>query len=250
MFEFNTGYLPFERDIEKIGAYQYTDGSRLSARVANARYTEMILSCADFKGKSVVDVGSGDGTYTAELARFSGAASILGVEPSLKASERARSTYHGSFSHLIFLCGNTETLLQRAERFDIAVYRGVVHHVIDPRMEIQRGIALARSLIILEPNGLNPFMKLAEKLSSYHRQHGERSFTPYTLSRWIREGDGKVEKIRFFGLVPYFCPDLIVRIGRRLEPLAESIPWIRALYSGQYIIVASQGRNRANPAHQ
>ncbi len=250
MFELNTGYLPFERDIEEIGAYQYTDGSLLSARVANARYTEMILSCADFKGKSVVDVGSGDGTYTAELARFSGAASILGVEPSAKASERARTTYHGAFPHLNFFCGNTETLLQRSQRFDIAVYRGVVHHVIDPRMEIRRGMALAKSLIILEPNGLNPLMKLAEKLSSYHRQHRERSFTPYTLSRWIREGEGKIQKIRFFGLVPYFCPDLMARIGRRLEPLAESIPWIRVFYLGQYIVVASRGKNHASPAYQ
>lgn len=233
---------PFDQDIEKKGAYVYTDQSLLSARMANERYTKIILSCANFAGKSVVDVGSGDGTYTAEIAQCSGAASVLGVEPSAKAVERAAAIYRNLFPRLKFKCGSSEMLLREKPQFDIAVYRGVLHHVPDPKEEIRRAVALAGTVILLEPNGLNPLMKLMEKISFYHRQHQEWSFVPQGVGRWVLEAGGGVCQIRFFGLVPYFCPDFTARIGRFLEPAIESVPWFRSFACGQYVIVSQRGR--------
>ncbi len=232
------GHEPFDNDIEIGGAYRYTDGVRQSARIANERYTEVILAAADFKGKSIVDVGSGDGTYTAHLARHSEAASVLGVEPSQKAADCARATYGDE--GVDFVCGSSETLLAESRHFDVAVYRGVLHHVINEREELKRALTLANTVIFLEPNGCNPLMKLVEKVSPYHRQHRERSFTPSAVSRWIAEAGGRVERVRYFGLVPYFAPDVIGRIGQRLEPLIEWLPGIRAVCCGQYILVAQR----------
>jgi SAM-dependent methyltransferase len=231
------GYKPFDLDVQKRGAYRYTNGSKLGARIANERYTQMILSATDFRDKSVVDVGSGDGTYTTELAARCGARSILGIEPSPKASERASSLYDIFSPRLQFRCASSETLLSEEKKFDIAIYRGVIHHVTDPRGELQRASTLARTVIILEPNGLNPLMKLVEKSSSYHRQHRERSFAPKALIPWITERGGSVTKITFFGLVPYFCPDIVARAGHLIEPQIESIPWLRSLCCGQYLLV-------------
>jgi 2-polyprenyl-3-methyl-5-hydroxy-6-metoxy-1,4-benzoquinol methylase len=242
MPELEKGHLPFERDIEETGAYQYTDGSRFSAHIANGRFTEMILSCADFRGKTVVDVGSGDGTYTAEIAQRSEALSVLGIDPSPRAIERASFMFKSGFPRLQFKCGSSRMLLDEGHRFDIAVYRGVIHHVADPPEEIQRALSLTGKTIILEPNGLNLLVKLIEKLSKYHREHYERSFSPAKIGRWVREGGGEVKKSIFFGLVPHFCPDLIARVGRFLEPPVELMPGIRSLGCGQFLLLAQSCR--------
>lgn len=234
---------PFDCDIKQRGVYQYTDGSRFSAVIANKRYTQMILSSTDFIGKSVVDVGSGDGTYTAELAELSGAASVLGVEPSAKAVQRASTVYKEKFPHLDFVCGVSEMLLQQGQKFDVAVYRGVIHHVADPIEEIRCALIFAQTVVILEPNGQNPFMKLVEKVSPYHRQHQEQSYSLNTVSCWIISHGGIVKTARFFGLVPYFCPRMIARLGKWLEPFVEGLPFIPKFFCGQYIITALRGKN-------
>ena len=243
MLENHKESAPFDLDIEQKGRYQYSDDSRFSTRIAMERYTRMILSSTDFKGKSVLDVGSGDGTSTAELAILSKAAYVLGVEPSSKAVQRADSVYKDELPHLHFICGVSEMLLDKPERFDIAVYRGVIHHVADPAQELQNALTLARKVVILEPNGQNPLMKLVEKIVPYHRKHKERSYSMTTISRWISFHGGIVVMRRFFGLVPLFSPRIIACIGRWMEPFVERIPVVSRFCCGQYIVVASRMEN-------
>jgi len=197
------------------------------------------LDAGDFGDKRVVDVGCGDGTYTVELLRRSRAARVLGIDPACKAIEYATAKYRELGPRLEFTCGTAADLLAASQTFDIAVYRGVIHHTADPVLEIQTAMRLARTVIILEPNGQNPVLKLLEVLSPYHRSHGERSFSVYTIGRWIDRSNGQVHLVRFFGLVPVFCPDWLARLGRRLEPFVERIPVLRRFYCGQYVIVAS-----------
>ena len=228
----------FDKDVSETGAYRYTSGQIESARLANLRYTEMILASADFTGKTVIDVGCGDGTFTAALAEQCGAERVLGIEPSPKATERASGVYTGC-AGLSFRCAVSGDLVQEGQRFDIAVYRGVIHHVADPLAEIRTALLLAREVIILEPNGLNPLMKLIEKISPYHREHGERSYSPSRVCDWIREAGGDARSVSLFGLVPYFCPSVIAHIGRLCEPMIEPLPIINSIVCGQYIISAT-----------
>lgn len=237
MSDSTRGFLPFDADVKSGGAYRYTDGARLSARVANERYTRMILAATDFAGKTVADIGSGDGTYTAELARRSGASSVLGIEPSPNAAGRAAEAYRDLAPRLTFRCGDSSLLLEERRGFDIAVYRGVIHHVPDAEAEFRRAVRLARTLVVLEPNGLNLMMKLVERLSPYHRSHGERSYAPGTLSRWAGAAGGGTAGLRFFGLVPYFAPAIVARIGPWCEPAVEAIPVLRRFLCGQYLLV-------------
>ena len=78
----------FNQDVEKNEGYLYT-GDKLSCRLSNARMTEAILALGNVSAKRVIDIGCGDGTYTAEIAR-AGAASVLGVDAADAAVERAR----------------------------------------------------------------------------------------------------------------------------------------------------------------
>lgn len=235
-----SGYAPFDEDVHKQDAYLYTQGNIYSAVIANERYTKMITSITDFTQKSVVDIGSGDGTYTVELLKSTNPKNVEGVEPSPKAAERAQKLYGSMSSRLSFSCGESKALVAKRARFDLAVYRGVIHHVEDPVGEIARALCIANTVIILEPNGWNPLMKVVEKTSAYHRQHGERSYTPSQLTHWVEKAGGRVTQLRFFGLVPYFSPKPIARIGRLLEPLVEQLPLVRSLLCGQYIMVAQR----------
>lgn len=229
----------FDRDVAESGAYRYTSENLESARIANQRYTEMILGSTDFKEKSVVDVGCGDGTFTAQLAECSGAARTLGIEPSPNAISRASQLFN-TIPNLSFRCATSDDLLNEGLKFDIAVYRGVIHHVADPEAEIRQALTLAKEVIILEPNGCNPMMKIVERVSSYHREHGEQSYTPGRLCTWVENAGGTACSVRVFGLVPYFCPPVIAHIGHLLEPFIELLPGLRTILCGQYIVMAGR----------
>jgi hypothetical protein len=58
---------PFTSDILSHGGYLYSTNPPLSSRLAHARITEAILDFVDFSGKSVIDIGCGDGVYTLEI---------------------------------------------------------------------------------------------------------------------------------------------------------------------------------------
>ncbi|MBF0624683.1 MAG: class I SAM-dependent methyltransferase [Magnetococcales bacterium] len=229
---------PFDQDVARGQGYRYTGTDRLSAVLANRRYTAMILGAAEFRDKRVLDMGSGDGTYTAELARQSGARAVLGVEPSVNGVTRARQAYQ--LPNLAFQAGFAGDLLAAGERFDLVVLRGVIHHMTDPAAELAIGLQLAPTLVLLEPNGWNPLMKLVEKLSPYHREHEERSFRPGQVRGWLQRAGGRVVRIEYFGLVPYFCPDWLARSGQRLEPRVESWPALARFACGQYLLVAGR----------
>jgi SAM-dependent methyltransferase len=233
----STKWSPFDKDVETGDAYQYTKPEVLSARLANERFTQMLLGSVDLRGKRVIDVGAGDGTYTVELARRGAPATIVGLDPAPKAIARAQSLY-SEVSNLRFICGCTETPNEDLGRFDVAIYRGCLHHVSDPVAEMSRALQLADIVVFLEPNGLNPVVKALEKFSKYHIEHQEQSFSPYLLRRWVAGHGGKVTSIRFFGLVPMFSPDWLAHFGRVLEPVVELIPCLRTLVCGQYLLVA------------
>ncbi len=235
----DNGHRPFDADVEAKGGYAYTDPVRRSAACANERFTRVIIDSLDLNGKQVVDVGCGDGTYTAELCNGTGVAQLLGIDPARKAVRRARERYEETFPELHFRCGYAADLIAEGRRFDVAIYRGVIHHVGSPAEEISTAMQLADTVFFLEPNGWNPVLKAIERFSAYHREHGERSFLLQRYAEWIEDAGGAVKRAFFFGLVPMFCPDWMMRVGVALEPLVERIPVLRRIGCGQIGILAS-----------
>lgn len=232
-------HKPFSADVEEFGRYQYTDVNRLSCVMVNRRFSDMIIASTDFKGKRVVDVGCGDGTYTNVLRNETQAAFILGVDPSEKAIDVAKQCYGSDPEQLDFFTGYASDLLEKDRHFDVAVYRGVLHHVPDQAEEIATACKLADTVVILEPNGWNPVLKALEKFSRYHREHEEQSFTLGTFRKWIYKTGGQIASARYFGLVPIFCPDWFARFAKALETIIERIPIIRTVSCGQILITIS-----------
>ena len=231
-------YEPFNDDIEKFGGYQYAIPERMSSIRANRRFSDVIIQGACLDGKRVVDVGCGDGTYTSVLRAETRATFILGIDPAERAIDHANRVNASLYNDLEFRQGFADDLVKEGQYFDVAIYRGVIHHVGDPADEIAAGLKLAPRVFFLEPNGWNPGLKLLERFSAYHREHRERSYRLGRYRQWIEEAGGRIDVAFYFGLVPMFAPNWMVPIGLVLEPLVERLPLLRVLACCQLAIMA------------
>ncbi|ADP19602.1 methyltransferase domain protein 11 [Achromobacter xylosoxidans A8] len=233
----------FDEDVRRTGSYAYT-AEKLSAKYANRRISESISSSYDFKGKRVLDLGCGDGTYSVEFIAH-GAQLVLGIDPASMAVESANKRSHEMdiADKVSFEVGNIYDLgpLLGDRQFDVVVLRGVLHHLPDPKKAIDCVSSIAPTLVILEPNGYNPVLKLLERFSRYHIEHEERSFSGATLKGWATSAGMTVRKVEYTNLVPMFCPDWMARLCKGLEGIVERLPLVREIGCGQCTIVATRG---------
>ncbi len=229
---------PFERDIAVHGGYLYA-GERLSARLANARQTEAVLAATDFENARVIDIGCGDGTYTHELAALARPEQVHGVDLAREAIEVARSKGDGDRT-VSFEVASTYALPYADDAFDLAVLRSVLHHVDRPLDALREAFRVAPTLVVVEPNGLNPGLKFNERYSEYHVEHGERSYPPRQLDRWVAALGARTVRRQWVGFVPTFSPDWYARMAKRVEPLFERTPGVMALACAQYVFTASR----------
>lgn len=228
----------FNRDVLSNLGYLYTTNARLSSQLANRRISDVALALADFGDRRVLDIGCGDGTYTIELFYRGKCASIHGVDPAQSAIEIAQQKAdHGQITFAV--CDAYE-LPYEANSFDIAYIRGVLHHLDRPINALREALRVAPTLVVVEPNGYNPVLKLIEKCSRYHIQHQEKSYAPMTLDKWVKSIGGRVSAGKCVGLVPMFCPDWFAKTIKLIEPVVERLPLINALSCAVYVFVAQR----------
>lgn len=228
----------FNRDIASFAGYKYTTNASLSSRMANLRNTDATLGCVDFSGKRVIDIGCGDGTYTIELFDRGKPKYIYGVDLAEKAIGIAQQKIGNR--KIFFEAQMADSLFYASDSFDIAYIRGLLHHVDKPVDVLREALRVAKTAVVIEPNGYNPVLKLLEKFSKYHIEHREKSYAPVTLQRWIRNIGGVVCTRSFVGLVPFFCPDWLAKILKEIEPFVERMPLINALTCSVYILVVTR----------
>ncbi len=228
---------PFTADIAHNAGYIYTTNATHSSRLANRRLTEASASVADFGGRRVVDIGCGDGTYTVEVVETCGAASVSALDPSEAALRVAREKVAG---HPVDVTVASAFALPYPDRaFDVAYLRGVLHHMTDPVQALREALRVATTVVVVEPNGYNPVLKVLERCSTYHVEHGEKSYPPRRLDRWVGDLGGTVQRRMFAGLVPMFCPDWLARATKFVEPVVERLPLVRDLCCAVYVFSAT-----------
>jgi SAM-dependent methyltransferase len=230
------GVDPFDADAATGAGYVYTTQKRLSSQLALARHLELILALGRLGGRSVLDIGCGDGFSTIQFWDAAGPSKLAGVDPAANAI-RVANRNRGS-RPIDFEAADGHNLPYPDDSFDLALIQGVLHHDDEPRASIREALRVAREVVILEPNGLNPGLKVIEKVSPYHRRHHERSYPRRRLRRWIEAAGGRVEEERFAVFVPMFCPDWMAKLMKRLEPLVERTPGLRSLCCAVYVLRA------------
>lgn len=232
------GAAPFDADAAACGGYRYTTDASLSSRLAYRRQTEASLAVADFRDRRVLDIGCGDGAATLELLDVAAPASMEGIDPAPAAIEAARG--RDPEGKVSFAVASAYDLPYPPGAFDVAVLRGVLHHLDDPERALGEALRVAPRVVVVEPNGFNPGLKLLERVSPYHVEHGEKSYAPSTLDRWSRSLGGRVERRVFAGFVPMFSPDPLARAMKRLEPLVENVPLVRSVACAIYVFAVAR----------
>jgi 2-polyprenyl-3-methyl-5-hydroxy-6-metoxy-1,4-benzoquinol methylase len=226
----------FNQDALANNGYLYSTNAPYSAVKSNERINQAIFAAIPTNCQRIIDLGCGDGVATAELAKAFPQAYIEALDPAHKAIEMATQR----FPHITFRVANILDLpSQPTTLFDVALIRGVIHHLPDnsQQLAIQNAQAIAKTLIIVEPNGNNPILKLIEKNSAYHIAHEEQSFTSETLTGWCRATGWNEVSIDYIGFVPFFFPEVLARIIYFFQPLLERIPIINKYFSAQIVVV-------------
>lgn len=238
MSSYRQGIDPFNTDAGGGEGYQYTTAGRFSTEHVLARHLELILEMAKLEGRSVIDVGCGDGFSTFRFWDRAHPARMAGVDPAenaIKVADRKRGERPIEFKVL-----DGDRVPFDDSSFDVAIVQGVLHHADRPRDTIKEALRVAREIVILEPNGLNPGLKLLEKVSTYHREHNERSYTRRRLRAWVEAAGGRVVDERFGVFVPIFSPTWLARPMAAAEPLVERTPGLRAMACSVYVMRATR----------
>lgn len=216
----------FDKDALTHGGYLYTASKRLSCRMATQRSTEAILAADCFRGRSIIDLGCGDGFYSIRWWDQGKPKALVGIDPAAQAIAVANT--NKQTRPITFETGDAHHLKYADDSFDVALIQSILHHDDDPRDIIREAFRVAPVILIHEPNGNNPGLKLIEKLSGYHREHNEKSYSSHQLAKWVRECGGKVTYKKFAGFVPMFSPDWLARTMKLLEPIIERLPFIKS----------------------
>jgi hypothetical protein len=224
----------FNADVANNQGYKYTTEAPLSSRLANKRMTEATLELIDKSAVTLIDIGAGDGTYSNDIYEARPQSKITGFDPAANAIKMAAVKY----PHIQFSVGNIlDTTTFPAQKYDMGIIRGVLHHLNDPQLAIKNSGELSDSVIIIEPNGNNPILKQIEKRSAYHIEHEERSFTSDQLKKWCEESGFVVERIDYIGFIPFFFPTFPTRVISFFQPLLEKIHPIKKYFGAQIVIL-------------
>jgi SAM-dependent methyltransferase len=234
--ELDSSVETFNRDALNRGSYAYTDNRRLSSRMATRTSKELVMRIGKLAGRSVLDIGCGDGSFSIEYWDAVGPASLMGIDAAESAIDVA-NTNRGE-RPIRFQSGDAHRLPFPDGSFDLALLQSILHHDNDPGRTLREAFRVADRVMIHEPNGYNLGLKVIERVSPYHREHGERSYTLARVRRWIAEAGGRVEHAEFAGFVPMFCPDCIARGMKAVEPLVEVIPGVNRLACAVYVVLS------------
>jgi len=229
----------FDRDAINNGGYQYTNNAPYSSIVSNKRITDETTKIIKTLKtvRELVDIGCGDGTYTNELKQEMPQITFYGFDPSSAAIKIARERY----SNCEFIVGDVlDVSTFPKKKFDMAIIRGVIHHLPTQSEAIKNAMLLSDQILIIEPNGNNPILKWIEKTSTYHIKHEEQSFASDFLSKICRENGMVVKKLSFIGFVPFFFPTLLAKIIHFFQPFLEKVPLLPKYFGAQIIILSER----------
>jgi SAM-dependent methyltransferase len=234
----------FDRDAATNDGYLYTQTSQLSCKMATKRTSDVILETGEFEGRSVLDLACGDGFYTIQFHDRSKPKLLIAADGALNAVKIVDQKADGR--HISCLVSDAHQLPFADNSFDLVLVQSVLHHDKDPAHMIREAFRLAPRILIHEPNGNNLGLKVIEKVSRYHREHGERSYSSRQMRHWIEQAGGSVVYARTAGFVPMFCPDVIARSMKAMERVIELVPLFRWMACAVYVMVGVRKQEPLN----
>jgi len=222
----------FNNDVQENNGYLYNSNLKYSSIVSNKRITDEIFKLIPKNINSIIDIGCGDGTFSNSLKSRFPSIEVTGIDPADDAIEIAKKRY-GQINFQVSDLMIENTLPKK--KYNLGVLRGVLHHLPNALTGITNSKILSDSLIIVEPNGNNPILKLIERKSQYHIEHEEQSFNSEQLKKWIKQSGYKIEYYNYIGFVPFFFPTFLSKLIYFFQPLLEKIYPLKKYFGAQIV---------------
>ena len=136
------------------------------------QYLQGSVGLDAFRGKWVLDIGAGEGVYSAWIADRGGAAQVVGIELT---EHRIRRDYERMLPNLRFTSGNIFELTIEAS-YDVVFMNLVLHHL---RFKLAEALSIVRGALVpggefiaFEPNPYSPAAALAHWLHERSANEG------------------------------------------------------------------------------
>jgi len=232
----------FDQDVVANKGFVYTTNLRYSSIVSNKRISDEVSKNISQNTEIIFDAGCGDGTYTQEIKNNFPGSKIYAADPSSEGIKIAAARHPG-IDFFVMDLEDEEAFKRFPAKLDVTVVRGVLHHMSNPEKGIRNLSKITKKIIIVEPNGNNPLLKIIEKTSKYHIEHEEQSFSSATLKRWCTENGFTNIKIKYIGLVPFFFPTVLAKVIHFFQPLVEKIPLVNKYFCAQIVLTSNQSND-------
>ena len=213
-------------------------------KVIRERERELILSHVQkVSPKRVLDFGCGTGWVSKLLS--SNGHHVVGIDVS---SHLVKSAISSPSQNSQFVVGDCMSLPFKDSTFDVIIGIGILHHLTPEKglSECLRVAAGGATLLLMEPNKLSPIAAFGRKALPLNiHTKGEKPFTPWQLTKALREGGWAIEKTSYLfpfsfllsyllrqtrGRVNRFFKALIpINMVALLERLMEAIPFLNRL---------------------
>jgi|LGVC01.1.fsa_nt_gb 2-polyprenyl-3-methyl-5-hydroxy-6-metoxy-1,4-benzoquinol methylase len=206
---------------------------------------------ASVKPRTILDLGCGGG-WLSKILSARGYHTI-GIDISASLIKTATKAAPKSVS---FLIGDCMNLPFNNNTFDLIIGMGVLHHLdLDKTLtECHRVLSKNGSMLIMEPNALNPLMAIGRRLVPIGIcTKDEKPFVPGTLKNEMVESNFKIQSIEYlfpysFG-VAYISGKIESKTYRKFikimlpviegsEKVIENIPFIRKMNSTIVVVGA------------
>jgi 2-polyprenyl-3-methyl-5-hydroxy-6-metoxy-1,4-benzoquinol methylase len=202
--------------------YEHSKEDRASIPYQHlTQYVKGSVGTEFFRDKAVLDVGCGEGVYSAWIADLGGAESVLGVELT---EHRIRREYEITLARLQFVSGDVFDIALPKEKFDVVFANLVLHHLRFRLYDILRivwdSLRSGGQFLAFEPNVYSPIAIVAHLMND--RSANEGFLSPHQVSRALTACG--FDDVR----VGYFWRD---RAWAR-NPLFGSSFWIQARKPG------------------
>ncbi len=155
--------------------FRWTTEDRAFAPVEDA----LLAPWIDGLGPRCLEIGCGEGTNLARLGRLG---RPFGLD---RYPEKARFAARAVPAARL-LVGDAAALPVRSGSLSGVLIRDLFHHLKEPRRaasEAVRVLAPGATLVVFEPNGLSPFIRLQTRLVA--AEAGARGFTPETIAELL-----------------------------------------------------------------
>lgn len=127
----------------------------------------------DLRGRTILDIGCGDGGNAVLMATLGGRVTGIDVSPESVAVARERAEINGVSDRVSFVCAPLETADFGRPRFDIIWGDAILHHVIP-----QLAVVLERVLLAVRPLGQVIFAEPVNRAPWLRRLRGRVSAIP------------------------------------------------------------------------